>query len=140
MNKKLIFLLILPIIILLSISIYWGIAAMIGKEVKVAIRGYDPRDLLSGHYISYTIDWNKTDCWQFADNFCPQDEFCQGGACKFYIPETDAEKLNDLLQYSDNDFSLIYKYKVGQMPMAKELLIDGKPWKEYIQETKKRNP
>lgn len=132
MNKKLIVLLTLPIIILLCVSIYWAIASSIGTDVKIVIRGYDPRDLLSGHYISYTIDWDKTDCSQFTDNICPKDEFCHGFDCKFYIPETDAEQLDRLLNLSNNTFHIVYKYNPHRQPSAKELLIDDKPWQEFM--------
>ena len=30
-----------------------------GIEVRLPIMGYDPRDLLSGHYIQYQIDWEN---------------------------------------------------------------------------------
>jgi hypothetical protein len=28
------------------------------ETVRVAIRGYDPRDMLRGHYLNYQFDWN----------------------------------------------------------------------------------
>lgn len=140
MNKKLVILLFSPIVLLLCISIYWMITSSIGKDVRIAVRGYDPRDLLSGHYIRYTIDWDNTDCSQFIDNYCPKDEFCNFENCKFYISENNAEQLDELLRYSDNDFSIIYQYKSAHVPIAKELLIDDKPWREFIEQNKKKNP
>ncbi|MEI3534709.1 MAG: hypothetical protein V8R11_06230 [Alphaproteobacteria bacterium] len=38
----------------------WQISA--GMPVKIKLRGYDPRDLLAGQYISYVLDWEATDC------------------------------------------------------------------------------
>lgn len=38
----------------------WGmthVRAQQGTEWDVPIRGYDPRDLLRGHYVIYTYDW-----------------------------------------------------------------------------------
>ncbi len=134
MNKKLIILLALPIAVLLCISIYWAIYASFGQKVKIAIRGYDPRDLLSGHYISYTIDWNKTDCSQFTDNLCPQTEFCHNGDCKFYIPEANAEQLEQLLNTSAHDFHIVYRYKINQPPIAIQLLINEQPWQTFLSE------
>jgi hypothetical protein len=106
-----------------------------GKEVKVAITGYDPRDLLSGHYIQYTIDWEKTDCSQFAGKICPRDEFCKqkkwGRECRFYIPEANAKQLNTLfLQRNSTDmvFEVVYSYNKGFEPLAKQLLINGQDW------------
>ena len=48
-------------------------------EVTVRIAGYDPRDLLSGHYIAYTIDWENTDCGQFENGICPKEAFYESG-------------------------------------------------------------
>ena len=32
-----------------------------GTEWDVPIRGYDPRDLLQGHYVQFQYDWPGTD-------------------------------------------------------------------------------
>lgn len=45
----------------------WQISA--GMPVKIKLRGYDPRDLLAGQYISYVLDWEATDCAQFAQAY-----------------------------------------------------------------------
>lgn len=134
MNKKLIILLTLPIIILLGISAYWASVSSLGYEIKLPIRGYDPRDLLSGHYILYSIDWDKADCTQFTDGICHQSDFCQEGACKFYIPETDAKQLDRLLFVSNSDFAIIYRYEQNRLPLALKLLIDNQPWQEFIKQ------
>ena len=31
-----------------------------GQEIVLAIKGYDPRSMLSGHYIQYQVDWDLT--------------------------------------------------------------------------------
>jgi hypothetical protein len=109
-----------------------------GTEVKVSITGYDPRDLLSGRYIAYQIDWKKTDCSQFPGSTCPKTPFCKekrwGEQCRFYVPEQYADQLDKLFRSSRNDlhFEVIYSYRAGQMPFAKQLLINGTDWQEYI--------
>jgi uncharacterized membrane-anchored protein len=42
--------------------------------IKVEIEPYDPRDLLYGHYLAYTVKWN----WK---NSKPDETACQNGAC-----------------------------------------------------------
>jgi uncharacterized membrane-anchored protein len=37
-----------------------NIALMRAQEVTLAVSGYDPRDLLSGHYLRYQIDYGMT--------------------------------------------------------------------------------
>ena len=111
-----------------------------GQEIKVAIQGYDPRDLLSGHYIQYQIDWDKTDCGQFSEGICPKSEFCiestWGRQCRFYIPEKYAQELDKLFAEfrfeKNNIFEVIYSYQKGRKPIAKQLLINGNDWRETV--------
>lgn len=112
-----------------------------GAEVIVAVDGYDPRDLLSGHYIQYKIHWGKTNCAQFDDGVCPRDDFCQDNrqrrgerVCRFYVPEKDAGTLDGLLALNDGQasFEVVYSYHPGKKPLAKKLLINSQDWKEYL--------
>lgn len=59
MNRRLLgaLALLLP---LAGLGAAWGmthVRAQQGTEWDVPIRGYDPRDLLRGHYVIYTYDW-----------------------------------------------------------------------------------
>ncbi len=140
MNKKILALVfIIPFITLLSWTGWLYIQQMCGKDVKVAVMGYDPRDLLSGHYIQYSIDWDKTDCSQFLNGVCPRDEFCLeaewGRQCRFYIPEKNAEELDNLFRNRDRNnmiFEVIFSYHKRSEPIAKQLLINGKDWRESL--------
>ena len=109
-------------------------------EVTLRIAGYDPRDLLSGHYIAYTIDWENTDCTQFAGNHCPRDEFARssidgrwGKYHRFYIPEENAELLDSLFRQASENlvFEVVYGYAPNFRPQIKRLLINGRNWDEY---------
>lgn len=100
-------------------------------EVRVAVRGYDPRDLLSGHYLNLQTNWEKTDCSQFEGNICPKEEFLD--IYKFFIPEDAAENLDSIIsRNSDNlTFELGFKYKKGKKPLLKDLWIDGQKWSKW---------
>lgn len=107
-----------------------------GQEVKVAVMGYDPRDLLSGHYIQYQIDWSRTNCHQFNDGKCPHEDFCKearwGRQCRFYIPEEYAKQLDQLFRQRNDEsmkFEVVYSYQPGQKAVAKQLLINGQDWR-----------
>ena len=44
----------------------WGLSeyeSRQGSEWEVPIEGYDPRDLLRGHYVEFTYDWPGSDEW-----------------------------------------------------------------------------
>lgn len=133
-NKLLIIALALPLVCLIGWSTFLGYLQFYGQEVKVVISGYDPRDLLSGHYISYQIDWHKTDCSQFENKTCPETEFCIGN-CRYYIPEENAFDLDRLFRQNNDDnlvFEIIYAYKPNSEPIATQLLINGVNWQESL--------
>lgn len=138
MNKKLwILALAFPWICLVVWTLSLTVQRNRGTEVTVRVMGYDPRDLLSGHYIAYEIDWEHTDCTQFASGICPRDEFCRearwGRQCRFYVPESQAQQLDDLFRHRGNDkFEVIYAYTPGQIPLAKQMLINGQDWQTRL--------
>ena len=125
-----------PIVVLLVWVMFLALSQIGTKEIKVVIMGYDPRDLMSGRYLAYQIDWDKTDCTQFENKICPTEEFCTearwGRQCRFYVPESKANFLDRRFQHrKEGDvFEVIYNYKKGRMPVAKKLFINGKDWQK----------
>lgn len=140
MKKYLSWSLYLPFLALLAWVFVLTVFRLNARDVRVRIEGFDPRDLLSGHYIQYTIDWKNTDCGQFENGVCPKEDFCnpqikgRARVCRFYIPQKYARTLDSLLQGRDKtkaDFEVVYAYQKARA-MPKELLINGKPWKEFV--------
>jgi len=145
MNKKLFLLaaFAVPLVCLMAWTAMLYTQRNNGVDIKVAVTGYDPRDLLSGHYIAYTIDWEKTDCSQFPDGVCHADAFCKemswqrwnsGRQCRFYIPEQYARSLDTLFRNRNSEdmvFEVIYSYNKGRKAIAKQLLINGKDWHDF---------
>lgn len=104
-----------------------------GKEVVLRIRGYDPRSLLSGHYIQYQIDWENSDCGQFANGDCPIEEFSRalfkgywGQNGRFYVSEKQANDLDRAVRNGENVAEIVYSYREGRKPYALRLQINGK--------------
>lgn len=123
-----------PIAGLLFWILFLALSQVGAREVKVCIMGYDPRDLLGGRYLAYQIDWDKTDCGQFEGGICPKEEFCVeatwGRQCRFYVDEKKATMLEKRFTHrKESDvFEVVYKYKKGNLPIAKKLLINGRDW------------
>lgn len=141
MNKLIPILFLIPVLFLAIWVNVLKIRQENGQPVTVRIMGYDPRDLLSGHYIQYQIDWNKTDCTQFEKGICPQKEFYTTKRrgrpitnLRFYIPEENATQLDRLFRIRSDQltFEVVYAYRKGVQPLAKQLLINGMDWREYI--------
>lgn len=134
-------LLIVPTLVLMAWALMLSIELHSGQEVTVRIKGYDPRSLLSGHYISYDIDWEKTDCSQFEKSVCPKEDFelllnsqtafyvgLGGKHYRFYISEKDAQFLDREIRKTDNVAEIVYSYRAGKKPYALRLLVNGKSW------------
>ena len=140
MNKKIIIIvLITPFVLLMLWTGSLFASKNSGVDIKLPIMGYDPRDLLSGHYIQYQIDWEKADCNQFEDGVCYKDNFCSdakwGRQCRFYIPEEYANQLDELFRQRNSDnlvFEVIYSYSKEKKAIAKQLLINNQDWKEFV--------
>ena len=93
---------------------------------------YDPRDLLSGHYLQLKLNWQKTDCLQFEDRKCPKDRFAP--VYRFYIPEQEAQNLEKLIRNPDTKTELIFTYPEKREPKIKELWINGSKWSQALKE------
>ena len=141
MNKKYLWLIAfaLPLVALMIWTAGLYVQRHSGQDVRVRVTGYDPRDLLSGHYIQYQIDWKNTDCVQFENQVCPDEKyFCKkarwGTQCRFYIPEKEAPRLDNLFRNrnkTEDVFEVVYSYRPGHKAMAKQLLINGADWRLY---------
>lgn len=121
-----------PAVLLLLWAVFLSLQISSGQEVVVRIKGYDPRSILSGHYINYEIDWDSTDCTQFEGNICPKKDFEKalykqywGRNGRFYIAENKADDLDKAVRNNDNVAEIVYSYRKGQKPYALHLLING---------------
>jgi uncharacterized membrane-anchored protein len=118
-----------------------------GHKILVSIKGYDPRDLLSGHYIQYVINWDKTDLNQFNNKSFTQQEFIKSlnkKALRFYVSEKYLKDLNSILSQNTTfnfilngfqekyEIEVIYSYKKGKHPIASYLLINGENYQNFF--------
>jgi len=80
--------LVLPLLGLAATWVFTHVRAQQGTEWDVPIAGYDPRDLLRGHYVIYTYDWpglENSETWRYGGELCihgtaPAIERVTGGA------------------------------------------------------------
>lgn len=113
----------LPVLILLLWVATIEIQIHQGQEVVVRIKGYDPRDLLAGHYILYQLDWDNTDCSQFENEVCPTNAFEHTG--RFYVSEKEAVAIEQQLRDNDVQAEIVFSYQRGFQPKALDLLLNG---------------
>ena len=58
-KKRILILLLLPIVYFIGWISYLVVAEIGVPQVKIYAEGYDPRDLLSGHYLQLKLNWQK---------------------------------------------------------------------------------
>lgn len=139
-NKKLLAALTFPIVFLALWTgwLQYQRRAVV-RRVTVSTDGYDPRDLLSGHYVNLRPDWQQTDCTQFDGNVCPEKDFKRFYI--YYLPEQDAPLLEKLMRKQNNrpKTDLVFIYSPGKEPVPENLLIDGEDWQTGLQRYKALN-
>ncbi len=158
-NKNLLFM-IIPVIILIGWAGYHEIHSNIGNTVYLKIRGFDPRDLLSGHYLTYEVEYENFSPSECRDNsnYADVDYLCldtgeintnidackvkiQGecswrgfdaGINRFYIPQEYALKLDNLLRNGEYPATIEVLVNSSGRAYVKELFFDNIPWKTFI--------
>lgn len=121
----------LPIVFLGCWMVSLHLAATNAQIVIVRMRGFDPVDLLSGHYLYLRPDWELTDCQQFANNQCPKKLFEK--SYRYYLPEHDAQALNHKINImQDLEIDIVFALQKNRKPLVKSLLINNYPWKDWL--------
>ena len=146
--------LIIPIIALFALAIYKKYNFLTGHEVILPITGYDPRDLLSGYYLTYTVEYDikqichdkkyredkvayiclkprdfsytkPYNCDLFIKGVCNKRTF-KAGIERYYVPKEHAQRLEKLVR--SNKMSIVLSIPKNGDAQVKDLLINGKSW------------
>ncbi|MBF0455121.1 MAG: GDYXXLXY domain-containing protein [Magnetococcales bacterium] len=130
-----------------------------GEEVLLPIVGFDPRDLLSGHYLTYQIEYGiqklctdqsstqkstpgyillnpaEFSLWPphpgriFIKGACEKGRF-KAGIERFYIPQEHATLLDKVVRGKQGKI-LLSVFFDGRA-QVKNLLINDQPWQQFI--------
>jgi uncharacterized membrane-anchored protein len=157
-NLRLILALLVPIIALAIMTGSRHYRQQAGLELILPIQGYDPRDLLSGHYLQYRVDYGvekncdysvagpavicirpaaafslgdqaSSSCEVFIRGRCERGRFL-AGIERFYIPESDAEELDQRAR--DKEGALLLSVDSNGNAVIKDLLFNGEPWRSVV--------
>jgi hypothetical protein len=127
-----------------------------GQEFRLPISGYDPRDLLRGHYLTYRIDWNPSGdgcavgdacCYCLTRDAgrtpvsrvaCEHRDACAATISdaaaeelrRYYVPEAEAEALQAAVRGRRGE--LVIGVDARGRVAVRDLWIDGRPWREAI--------
>lgn len=100
------------------------------EEITIRAEGYDPRSLISGHYMRLRLNWQETDCSQFNDNLCHPNRF--ESIYKYYIPEEYAQTLDKLVSKKHVKVDLIFAYPKDKNPYLKRMNLNGQYWLDWL--------
>ena len=136
MNKSLMkTAIILPLICLISWVIFLQYQIMQKESIRLYVSGYDPRDILSGHYLSLQIEQEKNGC---SYEYERDKIICQGYAFKrvyqYYLEEEKGKTLERMLAKKDPTMELEFTLSPFVLPQIKSFYIDGQDWKEWYKE------
>ena len=156
--NKLILAIVFPIVALLCLMLYKQNIINTGQIVTLSIVGFDPRDLLSGHYLQYKIDYQaknscddnyvnqlclkpyrrfynssemQANCQLYLTGSCRRGKF-KSGLERFYIPEKYAEQLDKLVREARGE--LVISVNSYGTAVINDLLIDGISWKDNVED------
>lgn len=137
MNKKILLwsALVFPIVILLIWTASLQLRLSQEDRVYITVDGYDPRNLISGHYLQLQVDWEKTDCLQFPAKQCPQEIF--ESYYQFYVPESIAAEMEKLIIKKRPLMQLEFVLNQGS-PLIRNLYLDKVSWSTWYQEQMKK--
>lgn len=149
--------LLIPVLALLLLAVRGHLLQEFGVERTFPVEGFDPRDLLSGHYLTYRLDYGTPDlcphlpsrapvhycveekvfregasgaagCGLFMTGMCEQGRFV-AGVERFYIPEERSVDLDVAVR--NRRGAVVVAIAPGSgVTRLKELLLDGRPWRE----------
>jgi hypothetical protein len=157
----------LPLIGLVGTAGWAAWQTRIGTEWRVPIQGYDPRDLLRGHFITFRYVWPMPDerrlaaDWRICFSGPPEaptirllgPEVVKGAGCTaiaqampghdaltldasgigrgtFYLDERYAGRIGDMLVRGGHEVSLVLVVTASGRLTPRDLLVDGKPFRE----------
>lgn len=153
-RRTLIIALLIPIAALAALTAYKKYVLSFGQEIVLPISGYDPRDLLSGHYLIYQVEYGvgsicgggagpqtgfvclspklfsytaPNGCLKVIRGLCNNGRF-EAGIEKYYIPEDKAKALEEKVR--SKSASIVLSVTTDGQAQVKDLLIDGQPWKD----------
>lgn len=166
MKKKLIICLAIPIFCLAALTASKAYKEMAGKKFTLDIVGFDPRDLLSGHYLIYRVNYLKDgkrvcsysdsgkkkyycfDNMRSAEksNYLSNCNYKVEGTCergrfkvgieRFYIPEEYSVELDKVVR--DQRGSIIISVNTKGDAQVSNLLINNMDWKDYLKSIPKK--
>lgn len=154
--------LLFPIVVLAANTWMYQQQRKASETFKFPIEGFDPRDLLSGHYLFYNVNYGipsvngcptsdiaavlclrpekrvypaderPNNCEVYLQGECDASTAFTAGLERFYIPQEYATKLEAAIAEKKGEIEVSID-KHGNAAIL-DLLINGQPWKETIQD------
>lgn len=111
----------LPIIVLFCWVSALQLSRSTAEKIVLPVSGYDPRDLLSGHYLRVRV--------RYPENSRYKD--CCNNIRRFYVPEDRAQVLEQALNSANVTAEMVIALPKNGEPKPVDLLLNGKSWTEF---------
>jgi uncharacterized membrane-anchored protein len=148
----------LPIVALALMVVRGEVVSRSGRPYRIAIDGYDPRDMIRGHYLRYRIRFQ----WDSPAERCTTAEcsYCLRGpagseplvtkvsrgdtaGCDAFFPDSQLDNLQEFFIPEDRGSELERAIRARKPELSvrvagngqvviQDLLLDGRPWREVV--------
>ena len=152
--SRIVWLAAIPLVGILGMMVRAEYRVRTASVYRLPISGYDPRDLLYGHYISFVFDTSPLDALEQKPTLLCMDGYVDGnelptasgaddcertvslsslsGPRKLFIPEADASALEAALQRTDVVSTVETRVHQDGLITLGELYLDGVVWRDYL--------
>ena len=152
--SRIVWLAVIPLVGILGMMVRAEYRVRTASVYRLPISGYDPRDLLYGHYISFVFDTTSLDALEQKPTVLCMDGYIDGSALpsasgaddcsrtvqlsslsgprKLFIPESDASDLEAALQRTDVASTVETRVHQDGLITLGELYLDGVVWRDYL--------
>jgi uncharacterized membrane-anchored protein len=157
-RRSLLLALALPIVAVALMAARAEHVSRTGRQVRLKIEGYDPRDILSGQYLRYKVAFR----WDATGDRCAAAECCyclngpentepavartscsSRGTCDSWFPETEMERMARYYipegrgaplerALRDKRAEIVVRISGNGTVVVQELLLDGQPWRTAV--------
>ena len=123
--KSLILAIIFQILLIIAMLAYALMPLYLGKEVKVRVKLYDPRDLFRGNYVSLSYDFSDFSNLQ-------QSKFDEKTGVEIYIYDRNISKNDEIYAILKQDANATYAFDKFSFTKPKDVLFLAGKFDGYL--------
>ncbi len=96
----------LPVIVLGSLAIHYRFITSAGRDIILPVKGYDPRDLFAGHYLTFRVDYPVEDLCKSYDKSLRNEKMIIYESCICYDIDDNGRMMDASIIDQCNQYEL----------------------------------